>query len=102
MNVKIEKIETAGHIINIDGKVVEYSRIPSRLIPETNGITFYIKTTYITDKLIHDTLVSKIIKLLISQNETDYTSWELVKSETLIWRHIDQVTVVSFRTRDIY
>ncbi|MBD8013870.1 hypothetical protein [Planococcus wigleyi] len=79
-----------------------HGEVPNGLIPEFNGIIYYIQTNFAQTKEEHEAAVQPVVDQLLSVNEEKYTSWEETKREILIFSRISQVTVVSFRVRDAY
>lgn len=82
------------------GLSVGYGRIPNGLVPEFNGIIYYLQTKFANSVEEHKEAIEPIIKKLIDDNDDIYTSWEETKREFLVWSRVSQVTVVSFRVRD--
>ncbi|MEK4968593.1 hypothetical protein MKX29_13375 [Cytobacillus sp. FSL R7-0696] len=88
--------------IIINQTQVDYGEIPSGLIDGYIGTVFYFKTSDAFDKDTHESAIKPLIKQLQSASEDYGTSLELSKCEALIWKEYRQVTVASFRIRDIY
>ena len=80
----------------------QYGNIPSGIVEGFTGIVVYIETGQAKDKESHQKECQRIIEALKRYNETDYTSWEVTKCEMVKFKRLSQVTLVSFRVRDIY
>lgn len=80
----------------------KFGEVPTGLIPEFNGIIYYIQTDYAKTPGEHREHVEKVVQQIIEQNEDKYTSYEETKREIRVFARISQVTVVSFRIRDAY
>jgi hypothetical protein len=81
---------------------VKYDVIPNGLVPEFNGVIYYLQTNFANTVEDHKEAIEPIISRLIDDNDNDYTSWEETKREVLVWSPVSQVTVISFRVRDVY
>ena len=81
---------------------VKYEAIPSGLVPEFKGIIYYLQTNFASSVEEHQEAIEPIINKLIVDNDNNYTSWEETKRELLVWSPVSQVTVISFRVRDVY
>lgn len=82
--------------------ITRHGKVPNGLIPEFNGIIYYIQTNFAWTTEDHETAVQPVVDQLLSENEGKYTSWVEIKREMLVFSQISQVTVVSFRVRDVY
>lgn len=82
--------------------ITTHGKVPNGLIPEFNGIIYYIQTNFAETKEDHESAVQPVVNKLIAENESKYTSWEETKREMLVFSRTSQVTVVSFRVRDVY
>ena len=80
----------------------KFGEVPTGLIPEFNGIIYYVQTDYAKTPGEHREYVEKVVQQIIEKNEDNYTSWEETKREIRVFSRISQVTVVSFRIRDAY
>lgn len=89
-------------IQNNDGLSVTYDDIPNGLVPDFKGVIYYFQTSFAKSTKEHNEAIEPIIEKVLSENDTHYTSWEVVKRETLVYTQISQVTVVSFRVRDAW
>jgi len=85
-----------------DGLSVTYGDIPNGIVPDFKGIIYYFQTSFAKSTKEHNEAIEPIIKQVLSENDTNYTSWEVKKRGTLVYTQISQVTVVSFRVRDAY
>ena len=97
----MEKLKT-NQSVEINGMVVEYGRIPSGLVDNFDGIVFYVKTTDCFDAVLHENFVLQLLDRLESENEDHGVEWRKTKISAKIWKESIQVTVVSYRIRDIY
>lgn len=79
-----------------------HGEVPNGLIPEFNGIIYYIQTDFAQTKQEHEAAVQLVVDQLLTENDDKYTSWKEIKREILIFSRMSQVTVVSFRVRDVY
>lgn len=87
----------------VDFKIkTKFGEVPTGLIPDFNGIIYYIQTDFAKTPGEHGEHVEKVVQQLIEQNEDKYTYWEEMKREIRMFVRISQVTVVSFRVRDAY
>ena len=82
--------------------ITTHGKVPNGLIPEFNGIIYYIQTNFAQTKEDHEAAVQPVVDKLLAENESKYTSWIETKREMLIFSNVSQVTVVSFRIRDAY
>lgn len=82
--------------------ITTHGKVPNGLIPDFKGIIYYIQTNFAQTKEEHEAAVQPIVDQLLSKNESNYTSWEETKREMLVFSPVSQVTVVSFRVRDVY
>lgn len=97
-NIKLSAIET----IEINGIEVKYGRLPSGLVQSYEGIVFFFKTREAYDADTHERAVQTLISKIESESDNHGSSWEMVKCEATVWKERNQITVASFRVRDIY
>ena len=95
------RIETSMWI-QVDGINVEYGKIPSGLIDGWNGIVYYFSTFDAYDTELHEKVVSKVIKKLEDQSYDHGSEWRKTKIEAIVWNDFKQLTLVSFRVKDMY
>ena len=96
-----DKLKTSQSV-KVDGKVVEYGRIPTGLIVGWDGIVFYIKTSDCYLLKEHKGMTNYIINRLENENEDHGTSWRETGREIVKLEMRSQITLVSFRIRDSY
>lgn len=82
--------------------ITTVGKVPNGLISNFNGITYYIQTNFARTKEDHEAAVQPAVEELLDKNEGKYTSWVETKRELLVFSPVSQVTVVSFRVRDMY
>lgn len=82
--------------------ITRHGKVPNGLIPEFNGIIYYIQTNFARTSEDHEAAVQPVVDKLLADNEGKYTSWVETKREMLVFSQTSQVTVVSFRVRDVY
>lgn len=97
-NIKLNTTET----IEINGIEVKYGRLPSGLIERYEGIIFFFKTREAYDAETHEKAVQPLISKIESKSYDHGSDWEMVKCEAIVWKERNQITVASFRVRDIY
>lgn len=97
-----KQIETSM-CIQVDGISVEYGKIPSGLIGGLDGIVYYYFSTFDAyDTELHERVVSKVIEQLEYQSYDHGSEWRKNKIEAIVWNDFKQLTLVSFRVKDMY
>ena len=93
-------MNTGGHQIVIDGVDIEYGRVPRAIFKDKGELMFYFSTRQQQGK--HDKVVGKAINRLANENESHGVSWRELERTKYRDTYYYQLTVVSFRIRDIY
>jgi len=88
--------------VEVDGINVEYSRFPSGLIEGWNDIVYCFTTFNAYDTELHEKVVSKVIDQLEYQSYDHGSEWRKTKIEAVVWNEYRQITLVSFRVKDMY
>ena len=89
-------------VTNENGLSVNWGDIPGGVLEDFKGVVYYFQTFNAASTKEHNEAIEPFIDKLLSKNETNYTSWEVSKRATLVYKKTSQVTVVSFRVRDAY
>lgn len=96
----MNKMNTDGHKMDIDGYEVEYGRIPKDLVPDWATLIFYFETRGAKEK--HDELVDKAITRLCQENEDYGVTWEIEEKEKVTDNRYYQLTVIGLSIHDSY
>lgn len=105
-NKDIERIpQELSKTIKVGDEDIEvwYGRIPTKLV-EHFGFedrVFYFQTTNCYNDKKHEEAVKPLLRQIEEQNEDYYVDWRKTKIEAVVWEEHNQITLCSWRVRDI-
>lgn len=97
----MEKLQTKL-IMDIDGTMVEYGRIPQTISEKWRGLCFYFATRDCLEINNHMDIVQKAINKLESDSFDHWSEWRMEDAVTMQCDEYYQETLVKFRVRDSY
>lgn len=96
------KLETGMHI-DIDGINVHYGKVLNMFCPEGwSGIVYFIHTSFQDGQENHESIVEKMVRQFESQSYDHGADWRETRREVLYSDESSQISLISFRLRDVY
>ena len=105
-NKDIERIpEELSKIVKVGDEEVRvwYGRLPSSLVEHLGfeGVVFYFQTIDCYNDIKHENAVKPLLRQIEDQNKDYYLDWRQTKIEAVVWEQYNQITLCSWRVRDI-
>ena len=105
-NKDIERIpQELSKMVKVGEEEIEvwYGRLPSKLVEHFGfeGIVFYFQTTNCYNDIKHENAVKPLLRQIEDQIEDYYLDWRQTKIEAVVWEEYNQITLCSWRVRDI-
>ncbi|WP_339188413.1 hypothetical protein MKX33_00720 [Paenibacillus sp. FSL R5-0490] len=98
----MEHLKT-GMYVEVDGVTVSYGKVLNQFCPAGwYGIIYYIQTSWQEGQEKHAAIVEKMVRQFEEQSYDHGSEWVEQRREIIQQDKMSQISIVSFRIRDIH